>query len=273
MAEHPVENPYAEASPHAQQTLDLFKGRWASRLPIEGVSTGETPLFDDPRVGWALTHLNRLGADTSQCDFLELGPLEGGHSFGLIRNGVKSVTAIEANKQAFLKCLVAREVLGHARVRFLLGDAMAFLQTSETCYDVVFASGFLYHMQDPVKCLELIALRARALFLWTVYWDEQFARENPLVRAGSDGVHAIRYKGRDLRLHRHGYGGGIDYSRFWGGPDTHSHWMEREDLKLVLRLNGFTEIHEELETNPNGCALKLVATKARSPVPIRESAG
>ena len=254
--------PYADAVPNAQQSLDLFQGKWASKLPIEGVSTGETPLFEDPRVVWALTHLNRLGIETSQSDFLELGPLEGGHSFGLVRNGVKSVTAIEANKQAFLKCLVAREVLGYARVRFLLGDAMAFLQATQESYDVVFASGFLYHMQDPVKCLELIASRARALFLWTVYWDEEFARNHPDVRAGSDGVHPIHYKGREIRLHRHGYGEAIDYSRFWGGPDTHSHWMEREDLKFVLRLNGFTEIHEELETNPNGCALKLVAVKS-----------
>lgn len=262
MHDQVISMPYAPKGPHPQQTLDLFKGMWASKIPIDGVNTGATPLFEDPRVPWAIAQLARFGIDLSHCDVLELGPLEGGHSFSLARNGAKSVTAIEANKSAFLKCLVAREVLGYERVKFLLGDAISFLQETRDSYDIAFASGFLYHMQDPVRCLELIAKPVRALFLWTVYWDEDFSRRNPQVPAGSDGVHIVRYGDRDIRLHRHGYGTGIDYSRFWGGPDTHSHWMEREDLLYVLRVNGFTHIHDELELNPNGAALKLVAAKS-----------
>jgi len=244
--------------------LDLFKGQWASAIPIEGATTGSTGLFDDPRIEWALKNLAKLGLDHRQCDFLELGPLEGGHSYGLARAGVKSVLSVEANKSAFVKCLVAREVLGYERVKFLLGEAMAFLRTSTQRYDVAFVSGFLYHMQDPVECLELLTQKARALFIWTVYWDEGFSAKNPSVRAGSDGVDKRLYKGVELNLHRHGYGEGIDYSRFWGGPDAHAHWMEREDLKRVLRLNGFSAIIEELESNPNGSALKLVATKPQT---------
>lgn len=228
------------------------------------LSSGTALLFNDPRVDWALGHLRRFGVNVEQSDFLELGPLEGGHTYALSRAGAKSVTAIEANVHAYLKCLVAREVLGYERTKFLFGDAMEYLRADERQFDVTFASGFLYHMQDPVECLEQLARRSKAIFLWTVYWDHAFSVAHPERKAGSDGVHLRPYRGRDLSLHRHGYGEGINYQTFWGGPDTHSHWMELPDILDVLRINGLDQQYYELEPNPNGAALRLVAVRSNN---------
>ena len=58
---------------------------------------------------------------------LELGPLEAGHSYILDRAGALEVLAIEANRRAFLKCLVVKEMIGLPSVRFVLGDFNEFL--------------------------------------------------------------------------------------------------------------------------------------------------
>ena len=59
---------------------------------------------------------------------LELGPLEGGHTYWLEKMGAKSILALEANTRAFLKCLVVKEVYGLERAKFLCGDFMGFLR-------------------------------------------------------------------------------------------------------------------------------------------------
>ena len=259
----PSSNPYAGAAPSLQQTADLFSGCWASAFPSgSGVRAGSAALFDDPRVEWALSGLEKLGVKTREAAVLELGPLEGGHSYLLSRAGVRSVTAIEAHAQSYLKCLVAKELLGVERVNFLYGDAVEFLRSNQHVYDICFASGFLYHMTDPLELLRLVARSSRSVFLWTVCWDLDFALQHPEVRAGSDGIEEVEFEGRTYALHRHEYGKGLDYSRFWGGPAPFSRWMEREQILEALAQLGFTRQVHETEQNPNGTALRVVAAKS-----------
>src|SRR6187402_1626923 len=86
---------YVHAAPSPQLALDLFKGDWWSAVP--GLQAGSTPLFDDSRIRWAVEH---LGGVTGR-RILELGPLEGGHTYMLERAGAASVVAIEANTRAY----------------------------------------------------------------------------------------------------------------------------------------------------------------------------
>ncbi|HEY5078770.1 MAG TPA: hypothetical protein VII43_02940, partial [Opitutaceae bacterium] len=146
-------------------------------------------------------------------------------------------------------------------VNFLYGDAVAFLRSIGHTYDIGFASGFLYHMANPVEFLELLCRRTRVLFLWTVYWDEDFSRKNPGQLAGSGGARAATHSGFAHTLHRHDYGGGLDYGKFWGGPEAYSSWMEKDQILGALAHFGFTRQIVELEANPNGSALKLVAAR------------
>ncbi len=85
------------------------------------MKAGATPLFDDPRITWSNDRFGEMGIPGGYVgrDVLELGPLEGGHTYLLDRMGVKSVTAVEASSRAYLKCLIAKETFGMSpRARF-----------------------------------------------------------------------------------------------------------------------------------------------------------
>jgi 2-polyprenyl-3-methyl-5-hydroxy-6-metoxy-1,4-benzoquinol methylase len=176
-------SPYVREPPSPQQTLDVFAGKWASRFPGElgALRAGSNLLFEDPKIQWAAEKLQELGVTLSGSTVLELGPLEGGHTYSLSKAGAASVTAIEAHQEAYLKCLISKELLGMERVNFLLGDAVAFLRQIGHSYDIGIASGILYHMADPVELIELLCLRCRAVYVWTVHWDQEFSRSNPAV--------------------------------------------------------------------------------------------
>jgi|CZKI01.1.fsa_nt_gi hypothetical protein len=257
-----MNSPYATKAPSFQQTLDIFKGKWASRMPSDkGGEAGETPLFEDPRVDWAVESLAKLGVDLKSSNVLEIGPLEGGHTYRLIRSGAKSVTAIEAHPEAFLKCLAVKELLSMERVNFLYGDAAEFLRSIGHSYDIGFASGILYHLVNPVEFLELLCRRTRAVFLWTVYWEAAYISSQPAGAAGTTGADVRVQSGFRHALHRHEYGSGFDYSQFWGGPNAYSNWMEKDEILGALSHFGFSRQIVDLEANPNGPALRLVATR------------
>lgn len=228
---------------------------------LAGAEAGDAALFEDPRLDWAVKNLSAMGFEMEKCTVLELGPLEGGHTYGLARAGAKSVTAVEAHAEAFLKCLVLKEILSIERVNFLYGDAVAFLRSIGHTYDIGFASGFLYHMENPVEVLELLCRRTNAIFLWTVYWDEAFSLLHPDRLAGTAGVLESVHSGFRHTLHRHDYGEGLNYGRFWGGPNSFSNWMEKDQILGALRHFGFSRQTVELESNPNGSALRLVAAR------------
>jgi hypothetical protein len=257
----PMTSPYAREPPSPQQTLDVFAGKWASRFPgkFADLRAGTNLLFEDPKIKWAKNKFHELGVSFSGASVLELGPLEGGHTYLLSKEGVTSVTAIEAHQEAYLKCLVAKELLGMERVNFLLGDAVAFLRQIGHSYDIGIASGFLYHMADPVELIELLCRHSRAIYIWTVYWDQEFARKNPNVPAGSGPVSRRDRNGFEYTLHQHSYGDGFDFGKFWGGPADHSNWMEKEDIQRAFAHFGFGKQICEEEANPNGASLSMVA--------------
>lgn len=254
---------YANHPPDPQQTLDIFKDSWASRLPEEyaALRAGSADLFNDPRVNWAISALKDLGVCVSGSHILELGPLEGGHTYQLSKAGATLVTAIEAHKEAYLKCLVVKELLSVQRVNFLFGDAVSFLREIGHLYDVGFASGFLYHLSNPVETIELLCRRCGAVFLWTVYYDPDFSRANRDVPAGNGVVSTHSHSGFEHRLHRHDYGNGLNLSRFWGGMASHSHWMEKDQILAAFAYFGLTKQTVEFERNQNGSALRMVAAR------------
>jgi hypothetical protein len=256
-------SPYVREAPSPQQTLDIFAGKWASRLPapFADLRAGTNLLFADPKITWAKEKLGELGVSIAGSSVLELGPLEGGHTYMLAKEGAASVTAVEAHQEAYLKCLVTKEMLGMERVNFLLGDAVSFLGNIGHSYDIGIAAGFLYHMANPVELIELLCMHSRAIYLWTVCWDEEFSRNNPSVPSGNGPASVMTYHGFTHTLHRHPYGQGLNYGSFWGGPADHSNWMEKKDIQLAFAHFGFTRQICKDEANPNGAALNMVAVR------------
>lgn len=259
----PVTDEYESGAPSPQRALDLYAGEWASRLPagFSHLAAGQIPLFEDSRLFWAL---ERLGG-VAGAHVLELGPLEGGHTWQLEQQGAARITAIEANRRAFLKCLVMKEVVGTSRARFLLGDFVAYLRTTpEARFDVGIASGVLYHMPDPVELLARLARACDRLFLWTHYYDGALVRRRPEVAARFRTPESRTFDDFPHTLHPHWYQAARFTPGFCGSGETHPRWMTRGEIIGALRHFGHDRVEVGIEEpdHPHGPALALVSSRA-----------
>lgn len=252
---------YVRKSPSVQQTLDLFHGSWSSLLPppLENMQAGKSALFEDQRIDWGIQTLGGVKGKR----VLELGPLEGGHSWMLQKRGAAQVDAVEGNSRAFLKCLVLKELLGMDRVRFLLGDFVSFLRESADHYDICVASGVLYHMENPGEMLALVADHADALLLWTHYFQADTIAKNPMLRKKFAPGEPAEVRGFKHLLYRQKYGAALNLRGFCGGPTHQSNWMFRDDIIKMLQHLGMTNITIAFEdlSHPHGPAICLAACR------------
>lgn len=253
---------YVRVGPSAQLAVDLFAGEWSSALPDHlGVDAGNAALFADGRISWLLDQVEDIKGD----HVLELGPLEGGHSFQLTSAGAR-VTAIEANTRAYLKCLVTKELLGMTDCRFLLGDFGVYLETHpDERFDMALASGVLYHSTDPLRLLELLGRASDRLALWTHYYDPEVVPATPSVGRHFTREPLLRtFRDREVRLHRRDYLEALQSNGFCGGPEVHALWMERDDLLGVLGELGYTDIRVGADdrTHINGPCILLYAERS-----------
>ena len=201
---------------------------------------------------------------------LELGPLEGQHTSMLERYGAHTIDAIEANKIAYLRCLVAKEIFGLRRARFHLGDFVRGLQ-SPTRYDLIVACGVLYHMADPLLLLERMADRTDFIFLWTHYFDEEempptdprrFAFRAPEAN-NAEVTQTEEFHGVEMKLHLRSYYKAWTKTQYCGGPVDKHFWLEKAQLIEALRALGFgrlTFAHED-RNHPNGPAMSIFARR------------
>lgn len=252
---------YAVEPPNPQQTLDLFAGEWASKLPGElgALRAGGVPAFEDPRIEWGLAQLGGVAGQR----VLELGPLEGGHAYMMERAGAREVVSIEANPRCYLRCLVVKELLGLERVRFLYGDFLPYLRADQSRFDLCVTSGVLYHLRNPLDVLELVAQRTDRVIVWTHYYDAELIARDPVLAsrfpaAITSYTHGIRYT-----QHRFEYGDVLSAATYCGGGAGFSYWLEREDLLAALPRFGLTDVTVAFEDkdHPNGPCLALTARR------------
>ena len=252
---------YVHSAPSAQNAIDIFKGEWASRFPAAlatPVDAGGIPLFEDGRIVWAINELGGIQGNR----ILELGPLEGGHSYMLELYGAASVISIEANTRAYLKCLIAKELLDMKRVKYLCGDFIEYLKAGTEQFDMIMGSGVLYHMRNPVELLSLLASRTNRLYLWTHYFDPLIAKD-PNLRHKFPSRAPADVNGFAHTLYRQEYQVSLNHAGFCGGSEDYSHWLSRADLLNCLTYLGFTDVrvaHEQPD-HPHGPCLSVVATK------------
>jgi hypothetical protein len=227
---------FVNAAPSAQQTVDIFAGDWASRLPIEGVVSGQSGLFEDTRIAWLIERLGGVEGRT----VLELGPLEGAHTTALLQAGAASVTAVEANKSAYLRCLVVKELLALDRAHFLLGDFDAYLESSDRRFDLLLASGVLYHMVDPLRTVLNLMRLSDTLFIWSHFVDRAAMPESDRRwRPMTGEVTQRTLDGETMTYHVRSYRGTEGKSGFCGGIMSRSIWLDKDELLDLLARRGF----------------------------------
>lgn len=242
----PMTSEYETRTPSAQTAFDVFANEWWAHLPapLEDVKAGAMPLFHDPRIDWGARALG--GVEGARV--LELGPLEGAHSWMLEQRGAASVIAIEANRRAWLKCLVMKETLGMTRTRFLVGDFVEYLRTPpEPRFDVIVGSGVLYHMRDPVTLLARLARACDRLLLWTHYYDAEAIARRPLTQARFGTPVEQTVEGFRHTLHPHWYQVSRFRRSFCGSGEETTRWMERQAILDALRAFGYDRVEVGLE--------------------------
>ena len=252
---------YVRTAPSAQNALDVFKGEWWSAMPagFAGQRAGQLPVFDDPRIKFAVQGLGGIAGKT----ILELGPLEAGHTYMLEQAGALSIVAIEANTRAFLKCLIVKEVVGLGRSRFLLGDFEEYLRDAPQRFDAVIASGVIYHLRRPVELIQNLACVTDRVYVWTHYHDAGRIGKIAHMKHRFGATEEAEQGGFSHTLHRYNYGDFLETTRFAGGSEQFSNWLSRDDLLGALRHAGFNHIDigdEELE-HTNGPCISLVAMR------------
>lgn len=253
---------YCMLPPGPQQVLDLFRGEWSSAMPAgSGLQTlpGTAALFEDDRVTWAIAQAGGVRGRR----ILEIGPLEGGHSCMLERAGAAEVLAVEANTRSYLKCLCVKEVFGLRAVRFVLGDCMAFMEQDRGGWDMVFASGVLYHMQDPMGFLTHLPKLAPRVLLWTHYYDAAIVRGDPAIAHKFGACVRGTRAGFPYEFVQQSYKEALHWKGFCGGSAATSEWLTRDTILGYLRHLGYGRLEVAFETpdHPNGPAFAVYAER------------
>lgn len=252
---------YIKLVPDPGNALSLMQGQWTSSLPGR-TGPGDVPLFEDDRIKWLIQELG----DISGWKVLELGPLEAGHTFQLECAGA-AVIAIEANANAFIRCLIVKSYF-NLRATFLLGD-FAQEMGPDDHYDLIVASGVLYHMADPANLLLNMAAKTDRVMLWTHYFDPDISAWHPSLqgRMGTKWLPAdpvqVDIAGTSVRAVPQIYGEALDWEGFCGGPEANSLWLLRDDLMSALRALGFGDLRVAFDVpdHPNGPSLCVLAQR------------
>jgi len=236
---------FEERAPSHANAIEVFAGRWATDLSQFDPAWrgGEAKLLVDPRPGYAAQHLgaaDRLDGMT----VLELGPLEGAHTYQLERLGAARILGIESNAEAYLKCLIMKEALGMQRASFMLGDFSLYLRDTPERYDLVFCCGVLYHMEDPLALIRDIARVTDKCLVWTHYYDPARASDRQPRPVVVDGLSATYF---GARYHDRAQGS------FWGGNKPTANWMTRDDILAAFRHFGLDMVEiidDQTEAKP-----------------------
>lgn len=261
-----IESVYSRECPTNQSMVDIFKGSWTTAFPDEYNIKGGEKRHYDPSIDWRVTWVNSiLPGGIKGLSVLELGPFEAYNTRQLIQSGAKSVVAIEGNNLNFLKCLIVKEIMGMgSNARFLYGDIIAYLESNPGSFDIVWASGVLYHSVEPLKLLALISKVTDKVFIYSHYYDKDAIWANPFLADHycPEKDITMEYDGYKAPLHYRFYNESKD-NFYCGGVEDFSFWMEKKDILGFLDHLGFSEIKFRLDQldNPHGPVICFLAEK------------
>ena len=247
---------FERRAPSAQTAVDVFRGRWASDLAkvlsVDG--TGPNHLFDQDLRPQQLAAAFGVDGSVTGMKILEIGPLEAAHTYLLERLGASSIIAVESNVEAWLKCLIVKNLLNLDKSKFVVGDAAKYLEQSSDNFDIVMCSGVLYHLSDPLALVENICARTNKCFVWTHYYDQE---RHPVNFEKVE----IERSGLKTTYWSHDYGN--TSHQFWGGIGSNACWMQKADILQAFRHFGLENIAivNDFYDHPNGPSFTFAASR------------
>jgi hypothetical protein len=204
-----------------------------------------------------LTHFDRVrDREWDQCSFLDLGCSEGSTTFEISQMG-SSTCGVEGREDAVHRAEVLKSIVGFDNTYFSLGnvnDASSYRKV-----DAIFNAGILYHLDDPVACLERTTENAR-LF---VYLDtghaprDESERQRSKFAAKFGRTFTIDYKGLELEAVDFAEPGNTAEKQADGvrrGPrsgigNSNSVWLSHQSAIALMAKLGFP-YHETIKDYP-----------------------
>lgn len=218
-----------------------FKRRepWVTKFVIDGQAYGgHFDALEDARIAQFSAMFPKART------VLELGSLEGGHSFGLARlPNVTRVLAIEGRASSIEKSRFVQQLIGADKISFVEANLENIDLSVYGPFDAVFCVGLLYHVPEPWTLITQCARVSTRLFIWTHYsGDEKTETVN--------GHHGAWYSEKGLRDPL-------------SGLSNASFWPTLESLKDILADHGFARIRviRNSPKHPHGPAVTLAARK------------
>lgn len=142
-------------------------------------------------------------------------------------------------------------------------QSVKYLENTSDHFDIIFASGVLYHMSEPLKLLSLIKQHTNQCYVWTHYYDRHLlegSQGSQFLGRFGEGM-TIEYAGYRCNGYPQYYCDALDQPQFAGGNDRSSLWLARDDILSFLSYIGFTKIetNHENTAHPNGPSFSIVA--------------
>jgi SAM-dependent methyltransferase len=200
---------------------------WVTKFSIGGEEFGgRYDAAADLRLRWFQQHFPEARS------ILELGSLEGGHSFAMASwPQVEQVVAVEGRAANLRRARFVQSVVGQEKVRFVQANLETVDLSSLGDFDAVVCMGLLYHLPQPWRLLERIGRVSRGVLLWTHYCEEARAK-----------VTREHYRGRMYREWLFAF-------EALSGLSSASFWPTRDGLLRMLADSGFTRT-DVIEDDP-----------------------
>lgn len=229
---------------------DEFKrlGPWISQFTIGNQKYGGTYSYEnDPRI----KQFHDCFPDVHS--ILELGSLEGGHTFQLAKQPGVHILGIEGRQYNIEKAKFIQRLLGLQNVTFIQANLENIELAPLGIFDAVLCSGILYHLPEPWKLVKEMSKVSKKLFIWTHYASEDKVTET------INGYRGLWY-------HEGGVANptiGQVVSDPLSGLSQKSFWVTINSLKDMLVQNGFININiiEVNPSHPHGPHITMAAWK------------
>lgn len=229
-------DPVVEAEPDASPSTTFTAH--PVRLP-DGTSTMPELTWDmsqEPFFVASRTALRKaFGDDLSGKSILDLGCLEGGYTAEFARLGMNA-TGLEVRTSNFRNCEIVRKALGLPNLRFVQDDCWNIEKYG--IFDVIFCSGLLYHLDNPVAFLKLMRKQCNLLILDTHFATE----ESTTTYTMSDIVIHEGLRGRWYVETPDGGNPKDDNAKWTAWGNSNSFWPMESEVVRAIKEAGFTNI-------------------------------
>jgi SAM-dependent methyltransferase len=239
---------------------------------------------DDPFVALSTQVLiDRAGGTIKGKRILDVACLEGGFAAAFARLGAIEVVGVESRDLNIRRCLLVKRYLKLANLTFIQGDVKDVTRDWLGEFDIVFASGILYHLDDPYSFLMNISSLTRDFLLLDTHialrdsWKHGCSKKISKRTFGGNS-----YLGRVATEYPPDLPRGEVEQLLWSAwSNPMSFWVTEESLVTILRDVGFKHISKVYtprgyrcqENCPEGCRIIIIAQKDLGPLYLNVNRG